>query len=198
MDVLGRSAVSHVPEWVVAEMPPGYQTRLAEIQRLWADLGEMDQIGRLLWQIGDPLAQAVRAVFLALKYEVDSAAGAAPSLAVKLDDWRRLLIHVAESDGTIQRKSDEIAQLFDVLHRSAGDHDRVVLVTNGDRGRPPKERSEAITPDALGFVERMGVNVLRTTDLFKLWRLSHEDGNRARAYVDRLHTQDGGAFQIPS
>ena len=197
MDVLERSA-GQVPEWVVAEMPPGYQTRLAEIQRLWADLGEMDRIGRLLWQIGDQLTQAVRAVFLALKYDVDSAASGTPCVVVKIDDWRRLLIHVAESDGTIQRKSGDVAQLFDLLHRTAGDQDRVVLVTNGDRSRPPKDRAEAITPEALAFVQRMGVNVLRTVDLFKLWRLSHEDGNRARTYVDRLHMQDGGAFQIPS
>ena len=34
----GRTQLDPVPEWVIAEMPPGYRTRLLEIERLAADL----------------------------------------------------------------------------------------------------------------------------------------------------------------
>ena len=40
-------------------MPPGYQTRLGEIERLSADLDAMDRIGRVLWESGEPLRDAV-------------------------------------------------------------------------------------------------------------------------------------------
>ena len=57
------------PEWVVAEMPAGYQTRLSEIQRLMADLQEMGRFARLLWDVGPPLGEAARDAFTALKFD---------------------------------------------------------------------------------------------------------------------------------
>jgi hypothetical protein len=66
-----QPALAQAPEWVAAEMPPGYQTRLFELQRLSADLQTMDRIGRLLWETGDRLRDAVGAVFGELKCEVD-------------------------------------------------------------------------------------------------------------------------------
>ena len=199
MAAFANLAAGQAPEWLAAEMPPGYQTRLGEIQRLMADLGAMDQIGRLLWESGEPLTEAVRDLFGALKCEVESIADLpANQVAVKLDGRRRLLLHVSAPDGTIQRKSDEIAEVFELLQRVAGSDDRVVLVTNADRTIHPGNRPEPLAPDALAFVQRMGVNVVKSADLFKLWRLSHEAQDRALAVLDRLHAQDGGAFQPPA
>ena len=69
----GGSGLSMAPDWVAAEMPPGYHTRLGEIERLSADLRAMDPFGRLLWAAGRPLAEAVRDAFLALKFEAEFA-----------------------------------------------------------------------------------------------------------------------------
>ena len=44
-------------------MPPGFQNRVAEIQRLMSDLHEMGQFGSLLYQVGPELGEAVRRVF---------------------------------------------------------------------------------------------------------------------------------------
>ncbi len=60
------------PEWVVAEMPAGYQNRLTEIQRLVADLQQMGRFARLLWQVGPELGESLRDAFTALRYEAEA------------------------------------------------------------------------------------------------------------------------------
>src|SRR5690348_16535449 len=52
-----RAAVGSLPDWAIKEMPSGYQTRLAEIERLSADIREMDRFARLLCEAGEPLEQ---------------------------------------------------------------------------------------------------------------------------------------------
>ena len=191
-----QPALAQAPEWVVAEMPPGYQTRLIEIQRLSADLRAMDSIGRVLWETGEPLRDAVGAVFGALKCEVDATAGTAGPIAVKLGESGRLLVVVSGAAGPIQKTNEELAQAFQAVQFAAVD-DRVVLVVNNDPATPPAERPDPVLPDALDVLLRMGVVVVTTATLFRLWRLSLEDEQKARKVLERLHAQDGGLFVIP-
>src|SRR5262245_37863221 len=143
-------ALEFGPEWVAAEMPPGYNTRLLEIQRLSDELLAMGQFGRLLWTVGDELADAVRETFIALKFDARPTPGLpASSLIVNIDSHRRLLLHVSPSEGLIEKKSPDIAQMFQMLHEIAGDDDRIVLVANCESARPPAERREPIEPDAM-------------------------------------------------
>ena len=125
--------IAGAPDWVAAEMPPGYHNRLAEIQRLSDDLRAMDPFGRLLWGAGPGLTEAVRDAFLALKFEATPMPSAAPGLAVKLDAGR-LLLHVAPSGAIIKKRSPELAHVFQMLQESAEDGDRVVLVANSRPG----------------------------------------------------------------
>jgi hypothetical protein len=83
------------------------------------------------------------------------------------------------------------------VHKYAEDGDRVVLVANIDRLRRPAERSESLTPDALSLLKRLGANFLPAPHLFALWAVGLQDGQRARAYLDRLHAQDGGTIAVP-
>lgn len=197
MTALAQPAVSRAPDWVAAEMPPGYHTRIAEIQRLSADLHAMDEIGRVLWQTGEPLKDAVRGVLAALKCEVDSTPGAVGSIAVKLDTTRRLLLHVSGASGAIQKTSEDLAQAFQVL-QFAGERDRVVLVANAGGDTRPAGRPDPVTAEALHVLQRVGVNLLDTPTLFRLWRLSYEDPGRVRTSLERLHAQEGGRFVMPS
>jgi len=195
---VAESPTTGAPDWCVAEMPPGYQNRFEEIQRLTADLRAMDQTGRLLWATGDPLQEAVRDVFAALGYDVASTGDDPADIAVRLDNQRRLLFHISSQDAIVEKKSDELARVFDLLHRQAGERDRVALVADCDRGSRPADRPDPVSPDAVAFAQRMGVNVVKTHALFKLWRISLVDQNRARTIVDRLHAQDGGAVDMPT
>jgi hypothetical protein len=194
---LTQPAATQTPEWIADEMPPGYRTRLVEIQRLSADLHSMDGIGRVLWETGEPLRDAVRAVFSALKCQVDGTLANGGPVAVNIGESRRLLLVVSCTGSPIQKTNEELAQAFQAVQFAAAG-DRVVLVVNNDPAMPPADRPEPVVPDALGMLHRMGVDVVTTATLFRLWRLSLEDQEKARKALERLHAQDGGLFVTPS
>jgi hypothetical protein len=187
------------PEWVIAEMPPGYRTRVAEIQRLTADLQAMSRFGRLLCEVGTPLAEAVQDVFTAIKFDAELTAGpGCADVVVRLDGGRRLLLHVAADRQPLQRKSTEIAHTFQILHEVANEFDRVVLVTNAEPDTPPSNRGGAVTAEALAFLSRMRASHVAAPTLFQVWKLSLQEPGRARELVERLHADPGGTFEVPS
>ena len=83
-----------------------------------------------------------------------------------------------------------------MLFRSGND-DRTAVVVNTHREAPPKERPAPVTADAATLLGRLGVNVLPAATLFAVWSLSLSDPQRARAYVEHLHAQDGGMASAP-
>ena len=192
-----QAALTQAPEWMIAEMPPGYQTRLWELERLSAELDAMDRIGRVLWATGEPLREAVGELFAALKHEVAVEPGSAGPIVVKLDESHRLLLLVSSAAGPIQKTDEELAQAFRAV-QFASVNERVVFVANNDATKPPADRADPALPDALGVLQRMGVNVVTTATLFRLWRLSYEDQPKEKKVLERLHAQDGGPFVIPS
>src|SRR5262245_59335972 len=119
--------IGHTPSWMVPLMPPGYQTRFAEIQRLTEEIQGMDRLGRLLYEIGSPLRDAVREMFIALRFDVDPVQPSSGRVVVRVDAKRRLLLHVAEADSPIEKKGPELAHVFQMLLEVAADGDRVVL-----------------------------------------------------------------------
>jgi hypothetical protein len=191
-------ALEFGPEWLAAEMPPGYNTRLLEIQRLSEELRAMGHFGRLLWTVGDELTGAVRETFTALKFDVASTPGMpASSVTVNVNSHRRLLLHVSSEEGpSIAKKGSDLANVFQMLHEIADDNDRIVLVANCDPARRPSDRHDPIDADAMKLLRRLGANVLLAPTLFALWTLSLQDRDRARAAVERLHAQDGGTFEL--
>ena len=179
-------------------MPPGYQNRVAEIQRLMSDLQEMGHFGAFLYQVGPELGESVRNVFAAMKFEADMMTGRVSSgVAVRLDAHRRLLLIPSAATDAIQKKGPELAQVFQMLHEVADENvDHVALITNADPGTRPADRAAAITPEALAFLVRMGASRVQRATLFALWKLSLNDAARARAQVDRLYEQTAGKFEL--
>jgi hypothetical protein len=192
------TAAQTAPDWVVAEMPAGYQNRVAEIQRLVADLQHMGQFARLLCQVGPQLAEAIRNVFVALRFEAEWITTPGPSgVSVRLEGGRHLLLHASESPEPISRKSQELAHVFHLLHEVAGDSDKVVLVTNVEPERRPADRPAPVTPDAIAFLARLGVVHVPAPTLFALWKLSLDEPDRARGQVEHLYAHDAGTFALP-
>ena len=188
----------HRPEWLAAEMPPGYRNRVEELERLSRELEDMDRYGRLLCAVGPELADAVRDACLALEFDTAAAPGSGgSSMIVKLDPNRRLLVHVSATDQPLQRRSQDLADVFQIIHEQAGSEDRVVLIANPSPGIRPAERADGIDAAALGLLKRLGANYVAGPTLFALWSLSLQDRPRARALFDRLHEQDGGVFVLP-
>ena len=186
------------PDWLAAEMPPGYTTRLLEIQRLSEDLQSMARFGRLLWASGGELADAVYETFTALRFDVARAKPGAPAIAVPLDSNRRLLLQVTASEGPIQKKDSVLTDVFQVVRESAGDADRIALVVNTDMTRRPADRQPPVDADALKLLQRLGVSVVPTHALFALWSLSLQDRDRARAWIERIYALDGSIFEVPA
>ena len=194
-----EAPTSRPPDWLVAEMPPGYRNRLEELQRLSRELDELGRFGRLLCCVGRELGDAVRETLVALELETATSPGSSGgSIVVKLDATRRLLFHVSASEEIIQRRSDDLAHVFQMLHQLAGNGDRVVLVANHSPATRPAERRDGVDAEALGLLKRLGANYLPGPALFALWSLSLQDRERARAVIDRLHAQDGGIFVLPA
>ena len=184
------------PDWVVAEMPPGYQNRVAEIQRMVVELEEMGRFGRLLYETGPGLAEMARHVFSTLKFDTEVLEGSASlATAVRLDRERRLLIQTSGAVEPIQRKGTELAQVFQLMHETAEESDRVVLLTNVDASKRPAERAAAFAPDALAFFVRLGALHVTAPTLFALWKYGLVDPPRARAQVERMHGHVAGTFE---
>jgi len=187
--------IASMPDWLTAEMPPGYRNRLEEIQRLSLDLEEMGRFGRLLCAVGSELRAIAGETFAALELETAVDAKTA-SLRVALDGRRRLLLHVSDSESPIRRRSADLAEVFRLLHEEADGDDRVVLLANPEPSIRPADRTDAIEPDALSFLTRLGATFVPAPALFGLWSLSLQDRRRARELVDGLHAQDGGLFLL--
>jgi hypothetical protein len=104
MSVSAQAPTRLEPDWVISEMPPGYQNRLEEIRRLSADLETMGRFGRLLWGTGAPLTEIVLDVFTALKFDAGLLPGPSPSaVLVKLDGPRPQLRHFSAASETIEK-----------------------------------------------------------------------------------------------
>ena len=186
------------PEWLAAEMPPGYRNRLEELQRLSRELEELGRFGRLLWAVGPELSDVVRDMMAAL--ELDAVAAPGPngsSIVVKLDSGRRLFLYVSPSEHAVQRRSPELAHVFQIIHEQASEGDRVVLIANHSPAVRPAERRDGLDGEAVSLLKRLGANYVAGPILFALWSLSLQDRERARAVFDRVHAQDGGVFVIP-
>src|SRR5436190_1401632 len=108
-DMPANAQAGALPDWFVAAMPHGYQTRLAEIQRLTTELEAMDRFGRIMLETGPRLAQSVGALFADLKYEVAPLSDAS-TVAVKLEGKRRLLMCASQDSVSIGRKSPDVAR----------------------------------------------------------------------------------------
>ncbi len=199
MSAIAEAIIETTPSWVTAEMPPGYQNRVAEIQRLVADLEVMGRFGRLLCDTGPALAETVREVFTALKFEAHLVEKfSQPTVVVRVDDAHRLLLYVSATKQAVQKKSNELAHAFRLLHEVADESDRVAVLLNTEPQTPLADRGPAMTSEATTFLKRMGVSYITAAAVFSLWKLSLQDPSRARTLVERLYTQDGGLFELSS
>jgi hypothetical protein len=188
----------HRPDWLAAEMPPGYRNRLEELQRLSRELEELGRFGRLLCAVGPELGDAVREMLAALELDTVAAPGAnGSSIVVKLDSGRRLFLYVSPSEHPVQRRSQELAHVFQIIHEQASEADRVVLIANHSPGLRPAERGAGVDAEAGSLLKRLGANYVSGPTLFTLWSLSLQDRARARELFDRIHAQDGGVFVMP-
>jgi hypothetical protein len=184
-------------EWIKAELPPAYAEIADKIEALRKDAQKYEEIAGVLWQVGPPLAAGVRDIFTAMKFDaslVEHESG--HSVRVSLGGDRRLIVEVAGSKETIDRKCPAFTELLRLLQNEATDQDRLVLALNAWCELPPDARkADLITADALKLAQRVGANIIPTTTLFGIWRFSLTNLEGARQTVMKLYSHDGGFFK---
>ena len=184
------------PDWVGAWMPQRHVEIVAEIEKLQEEARQIESLGRLLWQQGRPLEEAVRDVFQSVGIEAEMApAQAAWDVTVNLDGGRRLLVVVTGTEANITNKSDKIRKIFDAA-QDLEETDRIVLAANVHRERPVADREwlDAATAEAMMIIKGLGVVFVTTAMLFRIWTLSRENLQAATESALLLHAASPGPF----
>jgi hypothetical protein len=189
--------INSQPEWITAELPARYAELAAQIAALQSEASSYEDVAGVLWQTGGELTQSVRRLFGALQFEaVPAELGSNHDLCVHVDGGRRLLVVVAGSPESIDRKAPVIARVLSTLQQDAGEHDRVVVVSNAFCDTPlTARREEPVTPEAMKLIRGLGANVVASATLFGIWRYSFKDPQGAKKSLVNLHTQEGGIFR---
>jgi hypothetical protein len=191
-----RGSNEVLPSWLESELPARYVELSEEIAQRESERHRLLSHGRLLWQTGDDLSEAVRDVFREFGYGAElTSPGATYDVTVIVGPGKRLLIEVTGIEGAIAKASRKISQLLQAC-QEAVEGDRVVLAANVYRSKPPVERRqlEPITRDALQLVGRLGANVLTTQTLYAIWYSSLANASVATAAVEALYAAEGETF----
>ena len=88
--------------------------------------------------------------------------------------------------------------MFETAQEVAGDDDRIVLAANVHRERPVADREwlDAVEPDAQLILNGLGVVLLMTPMLFRVWEMHRENPDAAKEHIQRLHTAEAGTFSL--
>ena len=186
------------PDWVGGWMPQRHVEIVAEIEKLQEEARQIESLGRLLWQEGRPLEEAVRDVFQSVGIEAEMApAKAAWDVTVNLDGGRRLLVVATGTESNVTNKSDTIRQIFEAA-QGVEETDRIVLAANVHRKRPVADREwlDPATVEAMMIIKGLGVVFVTTAMLFRIWTLSRENLQAATDNAMLLHEASPGPFVL--
>jgi hypothetical protein len=187
------------PVWI-GQFSPAEKLELdAQIANLTEQRSVFESRGRLLWQTGEPLVEAVRDTFSDLGFEAkQTARGHTFDLEVIVTPARRLLVEVTGADGPLAKSSGKIGQVLATrqLESFREGADRIVIAANMFRRIAPQSRVEPpITANALPLLAEMGCNIVLTSVLHEWWLLSRRGKlEEARGHVMELLDQNGGLY----
>ena len=183
------------PDWISGWMPPHHLEILAEIDKLKEEGSQMESLGRLLWQTGSPLEEAVRDLFRAVGLSAELTPGPSSSdVVVDVGEGKRLLVLVTGTENGLTHMSPKIKQAFEASQDASGESDRVVLVANVHRLRPVADREwlDPATSEARMVIKGVGAVFVTTATLFAIWELSWEHPDVATDHLLSLHTAEAG------
>ena len=187
------------PDWVSGWMPQRHVEIVAQINRLKEEVGQMESLGRLLWQTGAPLEEAVRDIFRAVGLSAELTPGPSScDIVVELGEGKRLLMAVTGTENGLTNKSPQIKQIFEASQDAADENDRVVLVVNVYRLRPVPDREwlDPATSEALMIIKGVGAVFVTTATLFAVWKFSQENPDAATDLMQSLHMVEPGFVSL--
>ena len=184
------------PEWVNSWMPQRHAEIAAQIEKLREEATLLESLGRLLWQAGRPLEEAVRDVFRGLGLQAElTPAEPMCDIMVMFGEGKRLLVSVTGTENSVTNKSPKIKQIFEAS-QNVGEGDRIVLAGNVHRERPLADREwlDPLTGEAMMILKGLGAVFVSTSTLFKIWSLSHDNPEAASEQLAQLHASDAGLY----
>ena len=187
------------PEWVSGWMPQRHAEIMAEIEKLKEEAAQMESLAQLLWQTDQPLKESVRDIFRAVGLSAElTPASSTADLTVDVGDGKRLLVVVGGTDAAITNKSPQIKQIFDAAQEQGDDGDRIVMVGNVHRLRPPADREwlDPLTNEAMMIIKGVNAVFVTTATLFAIWKLSQEHPQAAVNHLLQLQLADAGPFTL--
>jgi hypothetical protein len=194
----GEGAGSAPPAWLAGALPSRVSELERQRERIDAELRRFFEMGRLIWQTGDPLCQAAVGALKDIGVEAEETAPMSTyDITATLNDQSRLLLEVTGIEGGVPKNSKKINQVLQTKQEFAQPGDRVVLAVNPYRMRPPGERTgDILTAEAAGILRGLDVPVISTPDLFAVWVLSLSDQAAASALIRSIHTAAPGLFSL--
>ncbi len=191
----GASEPEVVPEgadWVENYFPKDkeYDEQILTLKEKKARLG---QFKPLLYGTGGSLEKSVAAVFDQWGCDVkETPSGHSIDLKAGTADGKKLAIEVTSAKKNLRKGSGKNLQLPQYFLNEKQDDEKLILIANTYREVDPSEREEEhFSPNILKVMTPMGVCVLTSYDLYRLWRRTEKKLSSADAIIRSLIKCDG-------
>lgn len=182
--------VGRHPDWLSEYAAPREKELLGKIRELKDELEEERLRKDLLWEYDDELENAVRSAFKDAGLTVGGEVKNRRDGSIELDD-RVILLEIKGQEGDVSEEN--ISQLIKWVDRDGDEFERDVtglLVVNHRRLTEPNEREFQLDQERYGMLDRNGLQVVTSLELFKMLR-GLEAGDISEAdVVEKLKSEE--------
>jgi hypothetical protein len=182
--------VGRHPDWLSEYAAPREKELLGKIRELEDELEEERLRKDLLWEYDDELENAVRSAFKDAGLTVGGEVKNRRDGSIELDD-RVILLEIKGQEGDVSEEN--ISQLIKWVDRDGDEFERDVtglLVVNHRRLTEPNEREFQLDQERYGMLDRNGLQVVTSLELFKMLR-GLEAGDISEAdVVEKLKSEE--------
>jgi len=168
-----------------------------QIEKLSNEKAKYDQIAYVLYGTGDTLEDSVELLLKDLGLEVEPQPIGA-NIDRKAKHKRLGLGFAVEITGTkdaIKKDSKKIAQAFQYIQECVGtpeENNKLIIVANTECHLDPKERKKKpFSPEVVKLLERQGVLLMTTVQLYELWKKVHDKELSSDNVVEELSSKSG-------
>lgn len=192
-----RIPMIDTPEWLAGHQVKKTRELASQIEILAHEKSRYDRIAYVLYGTGDDLENSVVLLLEELGLEVEKQPhGSNIDLKARhLSLGLGFAVEVTGTKGTIQKDSNKIAQVFQHIQDRVGtseEHDRLIVVANTELHLDPNQRrKDSYSSNVVGLVDKHGVLLLTTVQLYELWKQVEQGNRTSESVIQELHDKDG-------
>lgn len=189
--------IGDVPDWLPNYLLPKVKSLDEQIHNLINEKNRYDSIAYVLYGTGPDLETSVALLFKELGLKVEQQPRGA-NIDFKARHTKLDLGFSFEITGTkdiIRKGSKKVAQAWQYLDERSGtyeENDRLIIIANSQCHLDPNQRNrEGYTKDIVKMLERNGVLMMTTMQLYELWKAVHDGIASSDDIVRDLHSKSG-------